>query len=396
VVRNEEGHVGANGRNLAAGERTNSNRESNHELALKENLADTTPDGATEAEEELAEQAAGGIDDIASDSTRETDSSPSGGDHEDEQELPHEGEPPEIEAAEAFLEQHDFGDLLDFLHEGPEATGERMNAAQDQWDNVNMNQNTDPIYVQKREAILLLDGFFPFGGILHDHRGIDYLMEHSLLHAYLAENHAEDHAFDGLGGGGDGADEAAWHELAHEAGLRTTIDQATTEMHTDFHTQLDVLTDQQVRGARHDDYHNGNVGFDSMVADLHALSDQAATGEGFDTDLYGKTLVQMLHASVHERIVDLPVGPSPGAYDAEHQQFHTGVVDDLLDTLATEGIEAMIGRKADLLDEFWHNDTGVAENVQPGETGYDQHEALDGALDEFTDKANQAAADGGE
>ncbi len=376
---------------LVENEETNNEGQSNLEIEVFENVVDAV-EGESEPESEdenLLANNAGGLDLNTSDANVDSDASPSGFEGELEPPDDEEGLPHELQEALALLAEHGYGELIDFMREGPDTTGERMKAAQDQWDDVNFNLHTDEIYQEKRDAILLLDANAPYGGVLHDHRGLDYPHEHALLHAYLEETHLEDHAMDSQ----EDQNLTAWHELAHELGLRTTVDQAATEMLESFDQELDATTGltQAQRDAREGDFHNGPVGFDQMLTDLHALTDQAASGEGFDTDLYGKSLVELLHARYHERLAGLPEGEGPTDYTAEHQGFHTDVVDDLVTILQTEGVHAMIEAKSDHLHELWHDQTGVPENVAEGQPGFEEHEALHQAMDEFQDKADYAA-----
>lgn len=79
---NHAGDVRVDDRALSPGERTNSNGASNYELALRENVANTTPEGATEretADENLLAANAGNIDLNLSDSTLGLSPAPSGG-----------------------------------------------------------------------------------------------------------------------------------------------------------------------------------------------------------------------------------------------------------------------------------------------------------------------------
>lgn len=374
-------------------EESNDEGDSNMDIASEENAVDVV-EGDTEYEDEVSEENAAGIDLNWSDANVDVDSSPEGSDGGDD-DLFESETPREIREAIDLLAAHGYGELLDFLQYGPDSSGERMTAAQDQWDDVNFNLNTDPIYVDKRNAILVLDEFFPFGGILHDHRGLDWPQEHALLHAFLEENHLEDHAFDGS----EGEEyRAALHELAHEQGLDVTIDQALADMSAGFDDDLASMTNltQAERDLRENDFYNApDVGFNSMVNDLGTLAEQAANG-AFDNNLYGKTLVELLHARTSQELIWLPPGSSPGQYGYEYPSFRQDVVDDLLTILQEEGIHAMIDAKAERLHDYWHGETGVPENVQPGQPGYEEHEELHGAMSAFQDKAHFAADNAGD
>lgn len=84
LYRNVEGDVHVDDVPLAEGGATNSDGDSSHDLALSENLADTTPDGATHAETRdtnLLATNAGNIDLIPSDTTVNTGGGASGSDN---------------------------------------------------------------------------------------------------------------------------------------------------------------------------------------------------------------------------------------------------------------------------------------------------------------------------
>jgi len=398
VVRNEEGHVGANGRNLAAGERTNSNRESNHELDLKDNVADTTPDGATDNEQNADQIAnnAGNLDPIASDSTNNTSASPSGGDNPTNGEPPVPGcDPGQIAADEAFLIEHGLGALVFFLQTGDPG---HFQQAQDEFDGINTQLNEDPIFQDKHAAIHRLYDCSAFGTQLQDNHGLNFPVEHTLLHALVAEFHLDQHAFHGVDldrHEQDHSDLMAMHNTAHSDGMAAMATFTVNGLRSLFNEEMALNTGltQGDRDTRTADYTGaaivGEIGFQARMDQLAAETSNGAPG-GFDGQTYGEALLGILHAGGHIAIAASPSGFSPGGYDIEHQDLHN-VINPLLGTLDSDGVHVLVQDKAGVLHQYWHDQTGIPHPVTDGQFGFEAHEALHGALDEFLDAGTQAA-----
>ena len=51
----------------------------------------------------------------------------------------------------------------------------------------------------------------------------------------------------------------------------------------------------------------------------------------------------------------------------------------------------MVQEKADLIHQAWHDQTRIPEGVLEGETGFEAHQALHEAKDQFLDAGAQGA-----
>ena len=385
---------------LVENEETDSEGDSNVEIATGENLVDPVDDGSPQGgqDENLEANNAGGIDLQPEDTVTNTGGAPSGTDNGTSTDVPPlDGcDPAQVAADEQFLTDHGLGALVFFLQTGDPG---HLTQAQDDLDLINFNLTQGDIFLDKHLAAHRLLDCSQFGSQLQDHHGLDNPTEHLILHAILEENHLEEHAFDLLNDSGDqGEQEAAFfHNLAHERGLLELVNQASATMHQDFHDALasNTALSPGEQTLRDSDYHDpATIGFTDVQTTLQALAAQASTGNGFDPNTFGEAMIGLLHLNYHERIAAEPKptgSPVPGTYAFDHPDFHTNVIDPLVDSLEFDGIYGLIGDKADALHQYWHDHTGITDEVLEGEPGYFENQALHEAQTRFQDAATQAA-----
>ncbi|MEK7866218.1 MAG: hypothetical protein AAB434_06005 [Planctomycetota bacterium] len=392
--------VEVNGEEIVQGEETNSDGETNVEIATTENLVDPV-DGESEQEaedENLQANLAGGIDLNSGDTGTDTGGGPSGADPGTDLDVPPPDgcDPAQIAADEQFLTDHGLNELVFFLQTGDAG---HLTQAQDDFDTINFSQNEDPIFQEKRAAILRLIECSAFGTQLQDNQGLNFPAEHALLHALIAEAHLDTHLEQGIDLSQeeqDHADLTMLHNVAHHDGLAAFVSQGTNEIKGDFFGNLDANTGltQGERDARIADYTTepivGDTAFQTTLNQLVQESSNGAPG-GYDAQAYGEALVALLHLGAHVNLASSLPGNSPGSYDFDHPGLHSNLIDPLLQTLGQDGVHVMVQEKADLIHQAWHDQTRIPEGVQDGETGFEAHQALHEAKDQFLDAGAQGA-----
>lgn len=278
-VRNDEGHVEAQGNPLAPTETTNSDGDTHQELTTEENVADTTPDGATESEQDPNQIAnnAGSIDLNTSDATLNTDPSPSGGDNSTNVEPP----PDDGGAQPPDTGPHTM-DLVLMTLNGQDVT---VHAADDE---PGVNDGETGIEGSERKA--LLDLFLA--------QGID-----AFLQAFLDDIHVDFH--DSM------------------SGIEISDPTRFMARHLEFHDDLP------------------EAGFDALTTYLQAAAVQAAA-DPVDARDATLILASLFHTDFHVINSELPESTFVALHQEFHTDEMDPVLQAILDT-DFEGALAMWG-----------------------------------------------------
>ncbi|MEK7866548.1 MAG: hypothetical protein AAB434_07670 [Planctomycetota bacterium] len=347
---------------------TNSNHETPHDLATRENLADVTPEGATPQETANVESLSStsqGTDIVGSNLTFSPTSNPV-----DAPDGPAPGPllAPDLHALaydprQAAEEQlHDLGhfilgvgDIETDLSRDREEFGWR-------WEQTYMNSLSDGQGYQT---------------LATDNLSTSY--EQPLPLDVPPEWNAE----------GDFSE--ANHALLHDMGTRAFIDDyLLPNIERDFHHDWDRAStewmDPGEYEARHAEFHRDayGEGFDRFAEDLRAAADAAALGE-MEREMLGRTLVDVAHMTWHMEQRWEREWEGEGSYDEQHATVHEDYVQPLLDKLAQGPYEEFVDAYLGLRHEQWHNETDVPEAPEDGTREAERHDHFHGDLDAMKD-----------
>lgn len=325
---------------VAEGGATNSNRETPHDLATRENLADVTPQGASPQETESVQGAvatAESTDIVGSNLTLSPTSNPVTGSG---------GAPPQEESG-----PHGLTIVDEIVGDGTEGDNEAQ----------------------------------------HDLG--HFILEVADIQTHLSHDHElawrwEQDMFIDVPGTGDiaptepGQDvppewnpEGEWseanHPRLHAEGVDAFInDYLLVMIHDDFHrneAQRIAAEDPALSEQVHDDFHLDahGEGYDRFAVDLHAAEEAAREGT-VDRETMGRVLVDAEHMSWHmdghHEGAWIPSDAEGEGYEAAHERFHQEFVAPLLASLANEPYDRFVADYTAAMHARWHEETGCPDD----------------------------------
>lgn len=227
--------------------------------------------------------------------------------------------------------------------------------------------------------------------------GIQTEQEELMVHTYL--NHAD------LRGHSRDADDIFEFDIRHDrmdfehnalsvTGLAAGVKNFdAADAHDEFHDDPQGLqaTNPSLFDARHTDFHVSDsvFGLDNYIAFWNQVAEEARN-QTIDPMTLGHALIAGIDIDFLRANYALPAGSSPGQYDFEFAQFHQNVTDPMHAQVDGGQFAPFIHTYRDFLHDRWHQVTGVPQNVQQGQTGFEAHQHLHDSLDVFHTQVHDA------
>ncbi len=230
---------------------------------------------------------------------------------------------------------------------------------------MNIRAATETFAIQTAEEELMVHTYLNHADVRHHSDASNDVSTFQIRHDRVDFEHNA-LGVTGLGAGVRNLDVADEHDEFHDdpAGLEQSNPSLFAARHTDFHVSDTVF------GL--DGYNN----YWTEVAD-------DARSQTIDRFALGHALIAGIDVDFLRNSYALPPGNSAGQYDFERAQFLQNVIDPLHALSDSDQFPQLIHDYNNFLHGRWHQVTGIPENVQSGQTGFEAHEHFHQSLDDF-------------